>query len=139
MHDSRAVDGPQGGGGTDGQAVQGAAGARPGGEDVLAQGDAVDVLADEVGPVAFEVGVEELRGAERRDPPQGLDLRQEPAAHHRVGRQAGVQQLDRHLGAVIGVAEVDDALAALAEPPGQPVRAQLARIIGTELGHSPPL
>ncbi len=131
MHDPGPVDGSERGGGADGQALQRAGPPGPFDHDVLAQRRPVDVFAHQVGPVAFEVGVEQLGRAERRHPAYGLDLPEEAAPPVGIARQARVQQLDRDRRLLRGVAQVDDSLATLTEPACQPVRPELSGIIGT--------
>ncbi|GAB3900855.1 hypothetical protein GCM10027612_63240 [Microbispora bryophytorum subsp. camponoti] len=112
----------------DGEPFERGAPARPLPVDELAQRRPGHELADDERLVAGEVGVQDGGRAEGRDPLRQRDLAQEPLPRLRIGRQPGVQQLDRDLLARRTAPEEDDALAALPEPVDERERAQAVGI-----------
>lgn len=85
---------------------------------------AVDELADDVAPVAFRRRLDDAGRDERLDLVNGVELAGQPLQD--VGVDGRPQHLDRHplFALVRATAQVDDALAALAEPSEQLETAQ---------------
>lgn len=109
------VDRHEGGGGGDSEPVERGPGPRPVTEHGVAERRAFDVLADDVGRVRVDVGVQKRRGAEGGDFGGRFDLFGEPAARSAVGGPGGLHDFDGDAGAVGSFAEVHHALAALAD------------------------
>ncbi|GAA2728183.1 hypothetical protein GCM10010439_35850 [Actinocorallia aurantiaca] len=124
MDDADLVDGRQRGQHADGQEVELLRGAGPLGGDELVQGGPVDVLADDVGLLAVDLGLDDAGGAEGLDLLGGGDLADEPGPGLGVGVHLSVQELDGDVLAARGPAQVDGALPAGSEASDQ--------LVGTE-------
>ncbi|GAA3142142.1 hypothetical protein GCM10020001_076210 [Nonomuraea salmonea] len=125
MHDTGVVHRGERRGDRGGQAVQVVAAERTPG---IPQAGPLDVRADDVRPGPVEVGVQHPGGAERRDPLRCGGLLGQPLAQPRRPGRVAAQHLDGDPRAVLVIALVDDSLAALAEPAGQPVAAEPLRV-----------
>src|SRR2546430_11585560 len=76
----------------------------------------------------FRSGVDHLRGVQAVDRAGRVDLEREPADERRVRGELGVADFHRHRPAARGVAEVDPAHPARAEPRPQPELTRAARV-----------
>ncbi|GAA2894467.1 hypothetical protein GCM10020220_100690 [Nonomuraea rubra] len=129
MQDPGPVDGRQGGRRTDRQPLQGRTPPRPLVDDQLAQGRPRHELADDVRPAPVQVGVEHRSGAEPGDALRHRHLAQEARPGVGVRHEGVVQQLDRDLFPGVALAQINNALAALAEPGDDVIRPQPPRIV----------
>jgi hypothetical protein len=128
VHDSGGVDRGQRGYGAGGEPSQRARLVRAVGGDEVLERLTRDVLADDVrGGLVFS-GFQNACG-ELEDFARGLDLADEPLPGFRVARETTVQDLDRDRRTVGTHTEVDRALPAHAEQPGEPVVADLLGVV----------
>jgi hypothetical protein len=132
VHHPRAVDRGQRGGRAHGQPLQLALGQRAPVVDAFLKGRAVDELADDVAALALGRGLDDAGGDERLDGVDRVELTGQPLQDRGVRR--GPQHLDRDalLARAGATAQVDDALAALAEPTQQLEPAQGLGIAGLQ-------
>jgi hypothetical protein len=131
VHDPGGVDGGQRPGHPDGQPLEAGRRQRSSDHDLL-QRRALDVLAGHPGHGRVQVGVEDRGGAEAGHPAGRADLLAEALAQLGLAVEVGPDRLDRDPGAVRGGAQVDDAHAALPDPPGQGERAEPGWVAGAQ-------
>ena len=109
------MDGAQGLGEPVAEVAQRAAAQRAAGLDDVLEGGAGHVAGDEVGPLAVDVGGEDLGDAGGTDAFEGGDLAGQALAGLRVGGDVRLEDLERDGAVLVVQAEVDDAHPALAD------------------------
>nr|BFE82311.1 hypothetical protein GCM10020093_049120 [Planobispora longispora] len=133
MHDPRAVDRGQRGGHADRQRVEAGTAERAARADGLLQVGAGHELGDDVELVAVERRVQHRGGAEPPDPPGGVGLAAEAHPELLVLAVLRIDHLDGDLLLVGGLAEVDGAHAAPAQPAEHSVLSDLGGSPGLRL------
>ncbi len=130
VDDAGPVDGGERGRHADRHALQCRQRQRTGLGDGLIKPDAVDVLRDQIRTTRVGIGIEDLGGAEGRDPPSGRHLVPETCPELRVGGEVRPDHLDRNelLGCVLG--EEHRSHPTRAQPTDDLVNTDRGRIIG---------
>jgi hypothetical protein len=94
----------------------------------LGEAGAVHIFDDQVGCRVFGIGVDHLRGAERRHLARPVDLAAEAAAKLRIIGEFGADDLDRDQAPPRTASQIDGAHATLAETAEQLIMAELIRV-----------
>ena len=98
----------------------------------------MNVGGDHPGRIGIGVGVDNMRRVKTPDPPRCLDLPREPFTELLVVGKFGMDDFHRDLATAGRYAQEHTSHPAAAQPPDQPVPADLARITAHKKFHVPP-